>query len=75
MTPQSRPAGELNTVPVPAPVLLTVSVGDKRVKLALTVCACDIVTLQEAVEPLQAPDQPLNAAPAFGDAVNVTVLF
>ena len=66
------PAGELVTVPVPAPAGTTVndSVG-ARVNEADTVVTDDIVTLQAPV-PVQAPPQPANTEPETGVAVRLT---
>jgi hypothetical protein len=70
--PQSIPAGELVTVPVPVPALVTVSITGTGVKLAVTVFAMDIVTVQVVAVPVQAPDQPSNVEPVAGVAVRVT---
>jgi hypothetical protein len=73
MAPQLIPAGELVTVPVPAVVI--VSANGVKVKLAPTVCAWVIVTVQGLAVPVQAPDQPLNVEPAVAAAVKVTLAF
>ena len=72
--PQSIPAGELVTVPVPVPALATVRV--KRTEEendAVTLRAALIVTTQLPV-PMQAPVQPPKAEPAAGAAINVTAV-
>ena len=63
------PAGELVTVPLP--VLPTESAKDSCVKVADTLCAEFIVTMQLPV-PLQAPPQPVKRQPVVGVAVKVT---
>ena len=72
--PQLIPAGELVTVPVPVPVRLTVSVRLSDVKVALTVLAPLMVTLQ--VLPLNEshPFQVVNVELASGVAVSVTTV-
>jgi hypothetical protein len=58
------PAGELVTVPLPVPVLVTVRAlvpPVENTKVAVTVVAAFRVTVQEPV-PEQAPDQPAKAA-------------
>ena len=63
------PAGELVTVPLP--VLLTESAKVCCVKVADTLCAEFIVTMQPPV-PLQAPPQPAKPQPLAAVAVKVT---
>ncbi len=75
VTPQLIPVGVLVIVPIPVPVLLMVKPNWMALKLAVTVCAALIVTVQVAVVPVQAPDQPLKVDPAVAAAVNVTLLF
>jgi hypothetical protein len=48
-------------------------VGDVAVKVAVTLLAAFIVTLQTPV-PVQAPDQLLNRYPAAGTGVRVTTV-
>ena len=43
-------------------------------KLAVANLALSMVTAQVVADPLQAPLQPLNIAPALGVAVNVTTV-
>ena len=71
VAPQLMPAGEDTTVPDVA-VLLTVKVG-VVVKLAVTLVAADIVTVQVSEVPLHPPLQPANAEPLAGTAVSVTL--
>jgi hypothetical protein len=70
--PQSIPAGALETVPPPVPVFVTeISTGGGRLlKVATTVVARLIATVQGAV-PLQAPLQPAKVEPAAAAAVSV----
>jgi hypothetical protein len=74
VVPQLIPAGELVTVPVPAPALVTVSAKDACMKVAVTVVAAFTVTVQEVAVPLQPPLQPLKTDPAAGAAVKVTAV-
>jgi hypothetical protein len=71
--PQSMPAGEEVTVPVPVPTFTTVRVvgTGTRVKEAVTVWAVLMVTTHDAV-PEQAPLQPEKVEPDAGVAVSVT---
>ena len=69
---QEIPAGALVTVPLPAPLGLTVSVK-VGTKVAVTTWAAFIVTVQEPL-PLQAPLQPMRAEPTAGVAVRVTAV-
>jgi hypothetical protein len=73
VAPHAMPAGELVTVPVPAPDLLTVSVKVWSAKVAVTVVAALSVTVQVPV-PEQPPLQPLKVEPAAGVAVKVTAV-
>jgi len=66
------PAGELVTVPVPAPAVLTKSGKVCRAKVAVTVCAALIVAVHVPVPEQPPPLQPVNVEPAAGVAVNVT---
>lgn len=66
------PEGEESTVPVPGPAFVTVNGNVSFAKLAVTVFASSIVTVQEPA-PAQAPLQPVKDEVAFGVAVSVTV--
>src|SRR5262245_22716620 len=75
--PQLMPAGLEVTVPLPAPVLLTVSgnvCGAWRLKFAVTVVAAFIVTLQPPVPEQPPPLQPVNVDPPAGVAVRLTTV-
>jgi hypothetical protein len=69
--PQLMPAGELVTVPLPAPALVRVRLNVCKVNVAVTDCAALIVTTQEPV-PVHAPLQAVKTDPADGVAVSVT---
>jgi hypothetical protein len=73
VAPQEMPAGALVTVPLPAPVLLTVSEKLWSAKVAVTDVAALIVTVQVPV-PVQPPLQPVKVEPAAGAAVRVTTV-
>ena len=73
VVPHEIPAGALVMVPLPAPVLLTVSAKLWSAKVAVTVCAALIVTVQVPV-PVQPPLQPVKVEPAAGAAVRVTTV-
>jgi hypothetical protein len=73
VAPQSIPAGEEVTVPVPVPVLVTERLKVCRVKLALTDLAASMVTIQFPT-PLQTPDHPVKVEFAAGAAVKVTTV-
>ena len=68
------PAGELVTVPEPVPVLLTVSRYVLSVKVAATVAAAVMLTMQVPVPEQPPPDQPVNVEPVAGVADRVTVV-
>ena len=71
---QLIPAGELVTVPVPCPARLIESwTEDALTKEALTFVLAFSVR-EHAPVPEQAPDQPLNFAPAAGVALNETIV-
>src|SRR5688572_29517309 len=71
---QLIPAGLLVTVPLPPPASCTVTVWDStRVKVAVTLFAASIVTLQPTV-PVHTPLQLVKAKPALGAAVRVMTL-
>ena len=71
--PQLRPAGLLVTLPVPVPDLVSVTkrVVAAVVKLAVTLRALSMLTVQLLV-PLQAPPQPVKLLPDAGYATKVT---
>ena len=66
------PVGELDTVPVPLPAGVTVRRYLLSVKVAVTVLAALIVTLQVPVPEQPPPDQPVKLEPVACAAVNVT---
>ena len=75
--PQLIPDGELVTVPVPAPVLVTFRenwVGGVVTNPASAVCAAFMVTMQVVADPEHAPDQPENVLPAAGASVRMTAV-
>jgi len=72
VVPQEMPAGELVTVPVPAPAVVTVSAKDDCTKLAVTVVAAFMVTVHVPVPVQPPPLQPVNVEPAAAAAVSVT---
>jgi hypothetical protein len=73
VVPQVIPAGLLVTVPAPAPAGETVSVK-VGAKVAVTVVAAEIVTVQDPVPEQPPPLQPVKAEPALGVAVSVTAV-
>lgn len=74
VAPQEIPAGLLVTLPVPAPVGLTVSVKVCTAKVAVTVVAAPSVTTQVPVPVQPPPFQPVKVEPAAGAAVRVTAV-
>src|SRR2546426_7558116 len=68
------PAGALVTVPIPAPVLPTVSVKVGTAKVAVTVVAALSVTEQVPVPEQPPPLQPEKVEPTAGAAVKVTAV-
>ena len=60
-------------MPEPFPAVDTVNAYCLRVKVAVTLLAASIVTLQAPV-PEQAPDQPPNCEPEAGVAVSATTV-
>ena len=72
--PQVMPAGLLVTVPLPAPVLLTVNAYVINAKLAVTAFAAFIVTLQVPIPEHPLPLQPVNVEPVDAAAVKVTAV-
>src|SRR5437762_13524278 len=74
VAPQVIPAGELVTVPLPVPALLTVRAKLGRLKVAVTVVAAESVSTQAPVPEHPPPLQPLKVEPAAGVAVSVTTV-
>src|SRR5437899_921839 len=74
VAPQLIPAGELVTVPLPVPALLTVSARLGRLKVAVTVVAAETVTVQAPVPEHPPPLQPVKVEPAAALAVSVTAV-
>jgi hypothetical protein len=70
--PQLMPAGELVTVPVPVPALVTVSANDGSENVAVTDRAALIATVQVDAVPVQLPVQPPKIEPPAEAAVSVT---
>ena len=70
--PQSMPAGELVTVPLPVPALVTVSENDGSENVAVTDRAALIATVQVDAVPVQLPVQPPKIEPPDAAAVSVT---
>ena len=76
---QLMPAGLLVTVPLPVPATLTVSGwgvtgGGSKVKVAVTLRACVMLTVQGPVPLHPSPLHPANVAPLAAAAVNVTLV-
>jgi hypothetical protein len=71
--PHAIPAGALDTVPAPVPLLMTVRVTGIRLKVAVTAVVAFTGTMQLPV-PEQAPLQPAKVEPAAGVAVSVSVV-
>src|SRR6266704_3302625 len=67
-------AGELVTVPVPVPFLVTVSGKLCSVKVAVTVVAAVMVTTHGPVPEHPPPLQPVKVEPVAGLAVSVTAV-
>src|SRR5439155_10840692 len=72
VAPQVIPPGELVTVPLPVPAGVTVRAKVWGVKVAVTVVAAEIVTVQLPVAEQAPPLQPLKVEPGAGAAVSVT---
>jgi len=72
VAPQSMPAGELVTVPLPVPALVTVSANDGSENVAVTDRAALIATVQVDAVPVQLPVQPPKIEPPDDAAVSVT---
>jgi hypothetical protein len=72
---QLMPDGADSTLPLPSTLTLMAAMPDGvGVKLAVTLCALLIVTLQLPLPVQPAPLQPLKVKPLFGVAVSVTLL-
>jgi hypothetical protein len=69
---QSMPAGLEMIRPAPFRVTVSVQGGGVVLKVAVTDCAADIVTVQVGTDPVQAPPQPTKEEPDAGVAVRVT---
>jgi hypothetical protein len=74
VAPQLIPAGLLVTVPPPFPVFATERANTFNVKVAVTVFAVLIVTVQEVPETLSQPDQPVKSESAEGRGERVTTV-
>src|SRR5439155_1528737 len=74
VAPQLIPAGELVTVPPPAPAGVTVRVKVCTVKVAVTVVAAETVTTHDPVPEQPPPAQPVKVEPAAAVAVSVTAV-
>src|SRR5262245_23485840 len=74
VAPQSIPEGSDVTVPLPVPPVLTVRVTVRRVKVAVTVVAAFMVTVQAPVPAQPPPLHPVKAEPVAGVAVSVTTV-
>jgi len=74
VVPQEMPAGELATVPLPVPAVVTVSAKDWSAKVAVTEVAALTVTVQVVVPEQPPPLQPVKVEPAAGAAVRVTTV-
>ena len=72
--PHDRPAGALVTVPVQAPVTVSVSAMVAGVKVAVIVVALTGETVQGLVPVQPPPDQPVKTEPAVTVAVRTTGL-
>ena len=72
-SPQLIPAGELVTVPLPLPVLLTAK-SNEGSKLAVTVLLASNVTVQLEVPEQPPPDQPVKIEPGLATAVNIVTV-
>src|SRR5438093_11176423 len=67
-------AGELVTVPLPVPTLLTVSAKVGRLKVAVTVVAAETETTHDPVPEHPPPLQPDRKSVVEGEAVSVTAV-
>src|SRR5207249_3856476 len=68
------PAGALVTVPIPAPLGMSVTAKLCTAKVAVTVVAAVTVTTQESVPVHAPPLQPVKTDPAAGAAVSATTV-
>jgi hypothetical protein len=66
------PGGLLETLPLPVPERVTVSVKEVPVPLKVAVTARSAVICRVQVAPVHAPAQPANVDPPAGVAVSVT---
>ena len=73
MAPQVIPVGVLDTMPVPVPAGVTARMNSCAKFAVMDVFAL-IVTVQVPVPVHAEPLQPVNAKPAAGVAVNVTLV-
>jgi hypothetical protein len=73
VAPQLMPAGADVTVPVPLPARTIVREFCGGAKVAVTVVAADIVTVQVLVPEQPPPDQPANTDPVAAVAVKTTL--
>ncbi len=73
LVPQLIPAGELVTVPLPVPAVLTVR-AKVWLKVAVTVVVADMLTVQEPVPEQPPPLQPPKVEPGSGVAVRATAV-
>lgn len=74
VVPQERPAGIEVTVPEPVPVRVTVRESGVGLKVAPTLFAALMVTVQVFAVPMHAPDQPVKVEPVTAAAVSVTMV-
>ena len=74
MPPQVIPGGVLVTVPLPFPLLLTVSVYVISANVAVTDLAALIVATQSPAAFVHTPLQPVNVEPVPAEAVSVTMV-
>ena len=74
VVPQSIPAGNEVTLPVPIPLLVTLKERAIRVKVAVTDVAASMLTVQVPVPGQEATDQPAKVELTSGAAVNVTTV-
>ena len=74
VVPHWMPVGELATLPLPVPDVVTLRTKDACMKVAVTVWAALIVTEQLPVPEQPPPLQPVKVDPAAGEAVKVTTV-
>ena len=70
--PQLMPAGELVTVPLPVPVLLSVSEYVMRLNVAVQLIL--VLTVKLPLEQVASPDQPAKTEPLAATGVRVTAV-